>query len=69
VGNSTFRIESDFDTSGFTGVGSDTFIGDTGNVPPVGNAQGVPFQNAIFGELPFGWDTSVAVGTFQFLIP
>lgn len=67
VGQSTFRIESDFNTNGFTS--GDTFIGDFGAVPPVANANGVPFNGAIFGELPFGWDTSVAVGTFQFLIP
>ncbi len=67
VGDSTFRIESDFNTAGF--ISGDTFVGDFGPVPPVANANGVPFNNAIFGELPFGWDTSVAVGTFQFLIP
>lgn len=70
VGDSTFRIESDFNTGGFTGAGTDTFIGDFGPVPPVANANGVGFSlPTVFGELPFGWDTSVAVGTFQFLIP
>ncbi len=67
VGDSTFRIESDFNTGGFTS--GDTFLGDFGAVPPVANANGVPFTNPVFGELPFGWDTSVAVGTFQFLLP
>ncbi len=67
VGDSTFRIESDFSTAGFTS--GDTFFGDFGPVPPVANANGVPYTSPVFGELPFGWDTSVAVGTFQFLIP
>ena len=57
TGASTFRIESDFSTAGFTGAGSDSFTDSVG------------FTNPIFGELPYGWDTSVAVGTFQFLIP
>jgi hypothetical protein len=70
VGASTFRIESDFNVSGFTGGGSDTFVGDFGPVPPTGNANGVPFVNPLPGqELPFGWDTTVAPNTFQFLIP
>lgn len=68
VGDSTFRIESDFSTAGFTS--GDTFQADLGAVPPVANAQGAPFSNPLtFGELPFGWDASVAPGTFQFLIP
>ncbi|MES2794002.1 MAG: right-handed parallel beta-helix repeat-containing protein [Planctomycetota bacterium] len=67
VGSSTFRIESDFSTAGF--AGGDTFVGDLGPVPPAANAGGDPFTTPIVGELPFGWDTSVAVGTFQFLIP
>lgn len=68
VGNSTFRVESNFSTAGFTG--GDSFAGDFGTVPPVANANGVPFTGALPGqELPFGWDTSVAPGTFQFLIP
>ncbi|MDB5338486.1 MAG: hypothetical protein JWN70_4105, partial [Planctomycetaceae bacterium] len=68
VGDSTFRIESDFNTAGF--VSGDTFAGDFGPVPPVANANGVQFSNPLaIGELPFGWDTGVAVGTFQFLIP
>lgn len=70
VGASTFRIESDFSVAGFTGAGTDTFVGDVGPVPPPANANGVPFVNPIPNEeLPFGWDTSVAPGTFQFLIP
>jgi hypothetical protein len=68
VGASTFRIESNFSTTGFTS--GDTFVGDTGVVPPPTNANGVPFTNPLPGEeLPYGWDTSVAPGTFQFLIP
>jgi len=68
VGASTFRIESDFSVGGF--ISGDTFVGDIGPVPPPVNASGVPFTNPLFGEeLPYGWDTSVAPGTFQFLIP
>ena len=71
VGASTFRVESNFSTVGFTT--GDTFIGDTGPVPPPGNANGVGFtNNPLAGpndELPFGWDNTVAPGTFQFLIP
>lgn len=68
VGASTFRIESNFNTAGF--AGGDTFAGDFGAVPPAANANGVPFTGALPGEeLPFGWDTTVAPGTFQFLIP
>lgn len=67
VGASTFRIENDYETAGF-GAG-DTFLIDGGVVPPVANANGSPFNAALFGELPFGWDGSVAAGTFSFLIP
>ncbi|HID22866.1 MAG TPA: right-handed parallel beta-helix repeat-containing protein, partial [Planctomycetaceae bacterium] len=65
IGASTFRIEADFDTTGFTaGTG---FILD-GPLPPflTGNANGVPFSPPVLiGEEPFGWG-AVAPGTFTF---
>ena len=52
AGASTFRVESDWDVSGFTaGDSFSSLVGFTGN--------------NIFGEVPFGWST-VAPGTFDF---
>ncbi|MCH7990470.1 MAG: hypothetical protein IID46_15120, partial [Planctomycetes bacterium] len=47
VGLSTFRIS----------VASDVapFILDTSPFNDTGDANGIPFAGAVFGELPFGW--------------
>jgi hypothetical protein len=68
VGESTFRIESDFETTNF--LAGDTFLIDGSPVPPAINANGVISANGVpfgddIGELPFGWG-SAAPGTFQF---
>ncbi|MBI1313497.1 hypothetical protein GC176_19575 [bacterium] len=61
VGASTFRIESDFDVSGFqTG---DTFFIDGSPIPPVFNANGI-FRVGP-DEVPYGWG-AVTPGTFDF---
>ncbi|MCA9092526.1 MAG: right-handed parallel beta-helix repeat-containing protein [Planctomycetaceae bacterium] len=66
TGLSTFRIESDVDISGFTsGIG---FILDGSPVPPNYSGATLPGSLGPFDETPYGWG-SVAVGTFQFLIP
>lgn len=61
TGESTFRIESDFDVSGFQA--GDTFFLDGTPIPPLFNANGI--QRAGQDEVPYGWG-SVAPGTFQF---
>jgi hypothetical protein len=63
-GASTFRIEADFDISGFQG--GDAFLLDGVPIPPLFNASGIfpPFP-VVTGELPFGWGTA-APGSFQF---
>lgn len=63
MGPSTFRIESDFDVSGFQS--GDTFFLDGVPYDPFG-ANGVGWiAPVVVGELPFGWGTA-APGTFQF---
>jgi hypothetical protein len=64
MGASTFRIESNFDVSGFNGNG-DTFLTDSNTGNPVFDANGIYFGNAIFGEQPYGWGTATP-GTFTF---
>ena len=66
VGQSTFRVESNLDVSGFTTTGG-MFLIDGTPIPPSSNAMGVPFGTGV-GELPFGWDTE-APGTFGFDAP
>jgi hypothetical protein len=61
TGASTFRIESDFDVSGFQA--GDTFFLDGVPIPPLFNANGI-FRVGV-DELPYGWGTA-APGTFQF---
>jgi hypothetical protein len=64
VGASTFRIEGDFDVSGFQS--GDAFFLDGTPIPPTFNAAGALFPGVnLFGELPFGWGIA-APGTFQF---
>ncbi len=63
VGPSTFRVEGDFDVSGFQS--GDTFFLDSVPYDPFGGANGVGFNGQIFGEYPFGWGQA-APGTFQF---
>lgn len=64
MGASTFRIESNFDTSGFDTQGLG-FITDFNTGDPVFDANGVIFVNSIFGEQPYGWG-EVTPGTFTF---
>lgn len=61
MGASTFRIESDFDVSGFQS--GDTFFLDGTPIPPLFNANGIPRPGV--DEVPYGWGTA-APGTFQF---
>ena len=61
MGASTFRIESDFDVSGFQA--GDTFFLDGTPIPPIFNANGI-FRAGI-DEMPYGWGTA-APGVFQF---
>ena len=61
TGASTFRIESDFDVSGFQA--GDTFFLDGSPIPPLFNANGI--FRAGQDEVPYGWGTA-APGTFQF---
>jgi len=61
MGASTFRIESDFDVSGFQA--GDTFILDGAPIPPIFNANGI-FRVGI-DEMPYGWGAATP-GTFQF---
>ena len=61
MGASTFRIESDFDVSGFQS--GDTFFLDGTPIPPIFNANGI--FRAGQDEMPYGWGTA-APGTFQF---
>lgn len=63
MGASTFRIESDFDVSGFQS--GDTFFLDGTPIPPTFNANGIFLPGTIVGEQPFGWGTA-APGSFQF---
>ncbi|MHC4878624.1 MAG: beta strand repeat-containing protein [Planctomycetota bacterium] len=68
IGESTFRIEGDFDTSGFlTAEPLGDFFIDGTPVPPSFNANGVTFGNANVDEaaFPYGWGTA-APGAFQF---
>ena len=44
------------------------FLIDLASVPPVGNANGIPFTTPIVGELPFGW-LETSAGTFDFSFP
>ena len=66
MGASTFRIESDFDTSGFLNAGTTVdsifFIDDT-PIPPTFNANGILRPGP--DEMPYGWG-EVAPGTFDF---
>lgn len=61
-GPSTFRIESDFDVSGFQP--GNAFILDGQPYTPFGSANGI-FSSVGVGELPFGWGTALP-GTFEF---
>lgn len=61
MGASTFRIESDFDVSGFQS--GDTFFLDGTPIPPIFNANGI-FRPGL-NEMPYGWGAA-APGTFQF---
>lgn len=63
MGASTFRIESNFDDTGF--AQGDTFFTDSNTGDPVFDANGVVRPNSIFGEQPYGWG-AVAPGTFSF---
>jgi hypothetical protein len=67
VGESTFRLESDFSLAGFRQTGA-MFAIDGSPVPPSFNANGVPFATGLIGELPFGWGT-VSPGTFGYDAP
>lgn len=66
TGASTFRVESDWDLSGFTG--GDTFFIDGAPLPPFYSGAFLPDSLGIIEETPYGWG-EVAAGTFQFLIP
>lgn len=60
TGVSTFRVESDFDLSGFQTADGFAIDGDFSQF------NQIPFTGAnLFGELPFGWGTA-APGSFQF---
>jgi hypothetical protein len=61
TGASTFRIESDFDVSGFQS--GDTFFLDGTPIPPLFNANGI--FRAGQDEIPYGWGAT-APGSFQF---
>ena len=61
MGASTFRLESDFDVSGFQA--GDSFILDGAPIPPIFNANGV-FRVGV-DEMPYGWGAATP-GTFQF---
>ncbi len=61
MGASTFRIESDFDVSGFQS--GDTFFLDGTPIPPIFNANGI-FRVGL-NEMPYGWGVA-APGAFQF---
>lgn len=61
MGASTFRIESDFDISGFQS--GDAFLVDGTPIPPIFNANGI-FRVGV-DEMPYGWGAA-APGTFQF---
>lgn len=65
TGLSTFRIESDFETTNF--LTGDTFVIDGSPVPPALNVNpnAVPLGGGGTGELGFSWST-VAPGTFQY---
>jgi|GEM_PF-990483 len=66
MGESTFRIESDFDTSGFLNAGTtidSIFFIDDSPIPPTFNANGI-FRVGP-DEMPYGWG-AVAPGTFDF---
>ena len=63
MGASTFRIESDFDDTGF--AQGDIFSTDSNTGDPVFDANGFVRPNSIFGEQPYGWG-EVAPGTFSF---
>jgi hypothetical protein len=67
VGESTFRLESDFSVAGFRQTGA-MFAVDGSPVPPSFNANGVPFATGLIGELPFGWGTT-SPGTFGYDAP
>lgn len=63
LGASTFRVESNFDVSGFQS--GDGFFLD-GQPYQFGLANGVPFTFPnLFGEEPFGWGTATP-GSFEF---
>jgi hypothetical protein len=64
MGESTFRVEGDFDVSGFLAVEplSDFFI-DGSPVYPFSN--GIVYPGGTFGEEPYGWGTANP-GSFQF---
>ncbi len=62
VGESTFRIESDFDVNGFQA--GDTFLVDGQPFVPGINSAGI-ISGVLVGEEPWGW-TAVTPGTFQF---
>lgn len=61
VGLSTFRVESNFDTSGFLQE-AEGFAIDFLPVPPISNAAGILTPG---GTMPYGW-TPVPPGTFQY---
>jgi hypothetical protein len=63
AGASTFRIESDFDVSGFQS--GDTFFLDGTPIPPLFNANGIFRPGGGPDEIPYGWGAT-APGTFQF---
>jgi hypothetical protein len=72
MGASTFRIETGYDVVDPLGTGPFAsgrgFLIDLASVPPVGNANGIPFATPIVGELPFGW-LETSAGTFDFSFP
>jgi hypothetical protein len=63
MGASTFRIESDFDVSGFQA--GDSFFLDGTPIPPRFNANGIFRAGGGPDEIPYGWGTA-APGSFQF---
>ena len=72
MGVSTFRIETGYDTVDSLGAAPFAagrgFLVDLAVVPPVTNADGIPFTLPVFGELPFGWNETTS-GTFDFSFP
>jgi len=62
MGQSTFRVESDHEISGFL-TGEDFFV-DFLPVPPIFNANGIS-RITPFLDMPYGW-VEVPPGTFQF---